>query len=581
MAGDANRGEEGYAAWRARVERLLDGAGPEVLAAETFEGLRVEPVYPAEPVGDEALGRPGVAPFRRGSTAAADPFRPWWLTVPVAVPDVAAARAEVAEALDGGADALGLRIEDAGWAPDDLAGLLDGVLLDAVALHLDAGPAGPACVDALLADLPADSAADGAGWSLGLDPLRADPEAAAAAAARAAERLPAARPWIADAVPFHEAGGDAAEELALALGLLAAARRRLAARVAPDALLAGAVVRLAGERDLALGVAKLRAARLLLSRLAVSWDVPPAPPFLHAVTSPRVLTRRDAQDDLLRITTQAWAAVVGGADAVTTATHEDASGAPSAEARRLARNVQHVLRHEGFLGETRDPLGGSPFLETLTDDLAAEAWRRFEEREADGGLEAALASGALRHALDRQWERRRFALRRRHELVVGHNLHPRLEQRLVARPPARRAPAPFDLPRRRDAEEFEALRDRADALAEAGRAPRALVVHLAPPRGHRDLTLALREFLTIGGIALAEAEGAAGLAAAVAAERPAFVAALPADAPPAERAELAERCAELGLPLEDLADHLRPGEDVVARLSGLLDLAAAAEEARS
>src|SRR5262249_28156575 len=151
-------------------------------------------------------------------------------------------------------------------------------------------------------------------------------------------------------------------------------------------------------RDTFLELCKVRALRTLWSMLltgAGAGAIPASRTRIHAVCSSRTLTVRDPWVNMLRTTTQMFSAILGGADLVTPSTFDQALGAPSTLGRRVARNTGHILREESMLGRVIDPAGGAYFFETLTDQLAREAWKRFQKLEAEGGIVPALQSGDL------------------------------------------------------------------------------------------------------------------------------------------------------------------------------------------
>jgi len=447
-------------AWRALAAKELAGPGDsaaaaarlEALAARTLEGLTVEPFYGDGPLTDAAAGGwPGRAPFVRGAQAPAVNGQPWWNVARLVPGPAAAARLQALEELEGGACGLELPAEEAGWSAADLRSVLAEVRVDAVALRLEPGPAPAAAVTALLG-LARDQQADGAGWSFGLDLLRHDPAVAADLGRAIGAAAPRARAFVADSTPFHEAGAHAVTELALLLGATAETLRALEESWEPQRALAACAWRLPAERDFFGGVAKLRAARWLWSRMAAACGAREAPPpFLHVLTSPRTHSRRDPHVNLLRATVQAAAAVTGGADALCVQAFDAESDAPSALGRRLARSLQLVLQHEAGFGAIADPAGGSPHLEDRTRALAQAAWEEFRGLERRGGLRRALQDGSLRAQLDREWDARRARIASGAEAVVGVNLHAeRPAAAASAAAPIARALGRFDLPRRRE-----------------------------------------------------------------------------------------------------------------------------------
>ena len=98
---------------------------------------------------------------------------------------------------------------------------------------------------------------------------------------------------------------------------------------------------------------------------------------------------------MVRLTAAAFAAAIGGADAVILAPFTEPLGAPTAFARRQARNAQLVLMEEAHLGRVEDPAGGAGYIEAATDALAREAWARFQAIEKAGGLIKAIEGGQI------------------------------------------------------------------------------------------------------------------------------------------------------------------------------------------
>ena len=139
-------------------------------------------------------------------------------------------------------------------------------------------------------------------------------------------------------------------------------------------------------------IAKLRAFRRLWATLLHGFGLPANAALtlpIYASTSSWFLTTLDPHVNLLRHTTEALSAVLGGASAISVGTFDGLFAAPNEFSRRLARNLPVLLREEAGLGKVQDPSAGSYFVETLTDELARAAWATFQRVEAAGGLPAA------------------------------------------------------------------------------------------------------------------------------------------------------------------------------------------------
>ena len=345
-------------------------------------------------------------------------------------------------------------------------------------------------VDRLRAALPAAEAflalAEGRtdlapGGSLGLDPLgragrrraRQQDLAGLADVARRAAAHPGLRTVVVDATVFADAGASAVEELGCSLaagvGLPAGARPTAGCRV--DEAFGQLEFRYAATADQFTTIAGLRAARRLWDRVG---EVSGASPDVraqrqHAVTSSVMTTQRDPWVNMLRTTVACFAAGVGGADVVTVQPFDAALGLPDAFSRRIARNTQSLLVEEGHLARVLDPAGGSWYVESLTDALAQAAWDWFTEIERAGGLAAALDSGLVARP-----DRRRLGRPRRSGWPPAPTRSPASASSPTwprscptGEPAGRRCRRPAGCPGCAPPQEFEALRDRADA---AGRA---------------------------------------------------------------------------------------------------------------
>ncbi|HEX3407482.1 MAG TPA: methylmalonyl-CoA mutase family protein [Caulobacteraceae bacterium] len=430
-------------AWLALVEKTLKGAPLETLTRETLEGLPIQPLYEAAETAFPARSAPG-----------------WDARALIAHGDAAGAGAQALADLAEGARSLLIRLDptgQAGVAIGSAAGLeraLQGVLLDAAPVALDAGFLGPQAADwlgALGKDAPA------AQFAFHLDPLSAFAEggarpgpieahliAAATVAARLAAPYPKASLFLASGRVVHEAGGGEAAELAFAIAAaLAYAKALTRAGLAMDDAFGRIVLGLAADADYFLGVAKLRAARRLWSRLAGACGVA-AQAKIEARSSGRMLTRADPWTNMIRLTAAAFAAATGGADVIVLGAFTDALGAPTAFARRQSRNIQLVLAEEAHLGRVVDPAGGSGYLETLTDALARAAWERFQAIESAGGAVRALEAGIVAEGVDETRAELKARLGAKQARLLGVTDFPVAEGRDAAVDASR--PAPVDAP---------------------------------------------------------------------------------------------------------------------------------------
>lgn len=480
--------------WLALVDGVLKGRPfDKVLVTHLHDGIDVQPLYTRDDIDtrDEVIGLPGATPFVRGTA----PVRTAWdIRQHHVVTDAAATNEAVLTDLERGATSLWVRS-----APGDLAAALDGVHLDMAPVVLDAGSQYAAAADALIELWAQRGVAPSAALGgFGADPIAwgAPVDPAVALATRAASELPGVRAITVDGTVWHEGGASDVEELALSIAAGVAYLRALTdAGFDVTAAARQIEFRYAVTADQFSGIAKLRAARRMWARVTEACGAT-QPQAQHAVSSAAMMTRRDPWVNMLRTTVACFAAAVGGAEAITVLPFDSAIGQPDAFGRRIARNTQALLHDETHLSRVVDAAGGSWYVEHLTDDFAKAAWSWFRDIERAGGLAAALDSGLVAERLDATWAARSAAIARRKDPITGVSEFPDIEEAPVVRPPApEREPAV--VPRRRYAEAFEALRDRAES---APSRPTVFLANLGPIAVHTARATFAKNFFEAGGI---------------------------------------------------------------------------------
>ena len=379
-------------AWQERIRRDLKGADPATLTWQPDEGFVVQSFYHREAL--EALGT-SPAPLLSASAA---PDRPW-RNVPVVHVLAQNSGHEAVEqartALERGADGVHFVFVDDASAFD----------VDYLHSHL---PLATTFIGYTLPHHPVGllrrllAASEQLGGFLLTDPVVHHPAELIShlpelrTALKLTRDLPHFQALTIDASFFGNRGGTSVQQIGYALSVAATYLQEL-----PDTELSVADVAAAMQLHLAVGtsyfleIAKLRAMRRLWSTLLHAYDLPPslAPTLrVHASTSSWLQTTLDPHTNLLRFTTEAMAAVLGGATSLTVAPFDSVYREPGEFSERLARNLSIILREESQLGRVADPAAGSYYLETLTDTVAREAWALFQATEAKGGLPKAWGS---------------------------------------------------------------------------------------------------------------------------------------------------------------------------------------------
>jgi methylmalonyl-CoA mutase len=174
-------------------------------------------------------------------------------------------------------------------------------------------------------------------------------------------------------------------------------------------------------------IAKLRAFRLLWAQAVEQFQPERSEslsPVVESVTSRWPMTTYDAYGNLLRGATAAMSAAIGGCDTIEI-TPFDAPYQPSdGFSRRLSRNTQIMLKKESYLDHVADPGAGSYYIETLTASLAREAWKLFQQVEAEGGFLKAIESGQLQREVNAARKRKDDAVVSRRRILLGTNQYP-------------------------------------------------------------------------------------------------------------------------------------------------------------
>lgn len=418
-------------AWRAQVERDLGSAAPAALNPRVVDGTSLEPLCLRDELAEgDFVGFPGRPPFVRGRTLDAG----WEICQLFGHPSPAVSAAEIEADLQGGVDSLWLHVGfDRGvriQAVADLEILLAPVDLRSVPLHFEAPESAlpiAAALDVVAKRRSVDTSE--LRGNLGVDPLgtllatgRLSSGMAGAifdlqAVARFThERAPRLKALRVSTAAYHEAGCGPAQELGWALATATSYLRLLVeSGLSVDEAAAQIGFSLSVDGEVFVQIAKLRAMRWIWSKVvAASGGATIAQAaWLHVRTSRSTKASADPWVNLPRGCGETFAAIVGGADAITTLPFDDAASLPSPMARRLARNTQLVLRDEVRLDQVVDPAGGSAYIEKLTEALARAAWDEMTMIESVGGMLVAVKSGQIHRAV------RFAAARAEHRAATG------------------------------------------------------------------------------------------------------------------------------------------------------------------
>jgi methylmalonyl-CoA mutase N-terminal domain/subunit len=265
---------------------------------------------------------------------------------------------------------------------------------------------------------------------------------------------------------MREAGATAAQELAFTLAdAIAYCEAAVNRGLAIDDFAPRLSFFFAAWSELFEEVAKFRAARRMWARIVrdrfgASNERSMACRF-HVQTAGSSLTAQSIDNNVVRTTVQALAAVLGGAQSLHTNAKDEALALPTEASARLALRTQQILAHESGVTETPDPLAGSYFVETLTSQLEAAAQAYLDEIDAMGGTLAAIEAGFQQRQIQESAYRVQQAIERGDLVVVGVNKFRDDEAGQVA-PPIQRIDPDGE---RRQIERVRRVRSERDAAA--------------------------------------------------------------------------------------------------------------------
>jgi methylmalonyl-CoA mutase len=449
--------------WRERAAADLKGSDPDTLIWDTPEQLAVRPLYSAADLaGIEHLdGLPGLPPFTRGVRATMYAGRPWTIRQYAGFStaeesnafyrrNLAAGQQGVSVAFDlathRGYDSDHPRVEGdvgkAGVAIDsveDMKILFDGIPLEKMSVSMTMNGA----VLPVLACFIVAGAEQGVDQAQLTGTIQNDilkefmvrntyiypPEPSMRIVAdiieHTAQHMPRFNSISISGYHMLEAGATADLELAFTIADgLEYARFALDRGLDIDEFAPRLSFFFGIGMNFFMEIAKLRAARLLWHRVMSRFDPKnPQSTMLrtHCQTSGVSLTEQDPYNNVVRTAYEALAAVLGGTQSLHTNSFDEALGLPTDMSARIARNTQLILAEETGVPHVVDPLGGSYYVESLTDALAARAWEIIEEVESLGGMTKAVASGMPKLRIEEAAARRQARIDRGEETIVGVN----------------------------------------------------------------------------------------------------------------------------------------------------------------
>ena len=354
--------ETRYADWRQQLEKDLKGKPWTDLQWHLGEDIVVDPFYHPDQYFPQRL------PLLAGQAKI-----PWAIGESLVVGELKLGNQEVLAALEGGAEALELSISSPMTA-EDWAVLLENVQLEYITLNLVLSGVNQE-PSVFLESLQHFLNKQG----FELEKLRGsiDFGQTIVPIATLQKHLPGFKLCVVNGLALHQGHAASAQELA---GLLQAGEAYLAAASSAELeMVAQSILfKVAGGKSYFVEIAKLRALHILWFNVLKAYGLQNPELSIAAHLAPESQDE-NTNTNMIRAATQAMSAIIGGAQELYVLPSNVGAGeSPTPFTRRIARNVQHLLRQESYLDKVQDPAAGSYYIEKLTEELAEKAWEVFQ-----------------------------------------------------------------------------------------------------------------------------------------------------------------------------------------------------------
>jgi methylmalonyl-CoA mutase len=445
-----------YDDWKARADKEVKGRD---LTRETPEGITVKPLYTSADAIDPGL--PGFEPYTRGPYASMYTGRPWTIRQYAGFSTAEESNAFYRRNLAAGQKGLSVAFDlathrgydsdhprvtgdvgKAGVAIDTLADMkilfdqipldqmsvsmtMNGAVLPVLAFYIVAAEEQGVDQKLLSGTIQNDILKEFMVRNTYIYPPEPSMRIVADIIGYTAEHMPRFNSISISGYHMHEAGATAVQELAYTLADGMEYVRAAMAKGLPVDSFAPRLSFFWGiGMNFFMEVAKLRAARKLWHDIMDDFGATnPKSKMLrtHCQTSGVSLTEQDPYNNVVRTTIEAMAATLGGTQSLHTNSFDEAVALPTDRSARIARNTQLILQEESGITDVADPLGGSYYVESLTQALVDKAKELIDEVEVAGGMTKAVAEGLPKRHIEEAAAGKAAAVDRGEQVIVGVN----------------------------------------------------------------------------------------------------------------------------------------------------------------
>lgn len=432
------------AAWKQQAVKDLKGKDFDAnLQWVTAEGLVVEPYYAAEDLTDERLSE--VQSIQQKPIG--------WLNQPVILyENEKDTNAKMKAVLQKGADALMLELSAETVGKIEFSKLFNGLKLSDAPVYFQTNGQETSVMTALQKFIPYQMkggfADDGLARWMVLGSLPETYFEDLAALVKTTQSSPHFRTVCISSHPFHNAGANAVQELAFTLASAVTYMDKLTdLGLTAEEVSAKLYFSVSVGTNYFMEIAKLRALRYLWEKVSLQFTVnslqltasgvplagleleqqtvnskpQTTNTYIHAQTSTFYSSAITPDSNMLRATTEAMSAVMGGCNALTVHTYDKTLKKPDDFSERIARNISTLLKEEAHLDKAVDPAAGSYYLEHLTLQLVDAAWTLFLKVEEKGGLMAAFEENFIQEQIEENFVESLSALQTNKRVMIGVN----------------------------------------------------------------------------------------------------------------------------------------------------------------
>lgn len=439
MLKDTQFQEATYEEWLQVAKAQLKGKPIEKLFKETYEGLTIEPLYDESHL-DQSFSHPGVVPFTRGTNSE----NGWNIAQLIEWNQAHELNERLLQAMNRGQNTLHFSVKEI-TDLHQLETIFQQIDIEQLTLFLDARE-NRAFLPLFIHYCEEKGISfQNIKGSIAVNPFyeltqygrdesfkEATQFLASLISWAKAHRL-STRLILLKGTEFHEAGAHNVQELTYtflqAIEILEALTDK---GLTVDEIALYMQFSFSIGSDFFMEIAKLRAAKHIWATIVAAYGGSEESQklSLHAQTSEWNKSKLDIHVNLLRTTSEAFSAVIGGVDYLTIAPFDQLSDS-SELGERIARNIHFILQEESFLHKVQDPAGGSYFIDTLTKQLTEKVWENIQQNEKAGGFLVQFMNGVVQDEIEKTYEVKRKDLEERKKLLIGTNVYANLEDHMT------------------------------------------------------------------------------------------------------------------------------------------------------